>query len=85
LLTPLLTEKVYSRSADFDQEIQSFRYDFLIEVGDPLRKLQMHSVSNAVSSAEKFERTSANLNGQKVLPFGEIWTSESGGEQEIWA
>jgi hypothetical protein len=44
-----------------------------------------HFVSNAVSSAEKFEHTTTNLGGQNVLRFGEIWTSESTGEQEIWA
>jgi hypothetical protein len=42
-------------------------------------------VSNAVSSAKKFVYSMANLSGQKVLRFGEILTSESGGEQEIWA
>jgi len=33
----------------------------------------------------KSEHTSANLGGQNVLLCGEIWTSESGGEQGIWA
>jgi hypothetical protein len=63
----------------------SFRYGFLVEYVDLLRKLQRHSVSNAVSNAKKFEHTPANLSGQNVLPFGEFWTSESTGEQEIWA
>jgi len=62
-----------------------FRYDSVIKYCDSLRKLQRHSVSNAVSSAKEFERTPANLSGQKVLRFREIWMSESGGEQEIWA
>jgi hypothetical protein len=52
---------------------------------DPLRNLQEHFVSNAVSNAKKFEHTTTNLGGQNVLRFAEIWTSESGGEQEIWA
>jgi hypothetical protein len=52
---------------------------------DPLRGLQGRSVSNTVSNAEKFEHSPANLSGQKVLRFGEIWTSKSTGEQEIWA
>ena len=42
-------------------------------------------VSNAVSNVKKLVRSMANLSGQKVLRFGEIWTSESGGEEEIWA
>jgi len=62
-----------------------FRHDSLIEFGDPLRKLQRHSVSNAVSSAKKFEHTPANLSGQNVLRFREIGTSESTGEEGIWA
>ena len=66
-------------------EIGFFRYDFLIEVDEPLRKMQRFSVSNAVSSAKKLEHSPANLSGQKVLRFDEIWTSESTGEQEIWA
>jgi hypothetical protein len=41
--------------------------------------------SNDVSNAGEFVKTMANLSGQNVLRFGEIWTSESGGEQEIWA
>jgi hypothetical protein len=51
----------------------------------PCVKCKRHSVSNAVSSAKNFEHSLANLGGQKVLQFGEIWTSESTGEQEIWA
>jgi hypothetical protein len=47
--------------------------------------MQRYSVSNAVSSAKKFEYTPANFGGQNVLRLGEIWTSESTGEQEIWA
>jgi hypothetical protein len=62
-----------------------FGCDSLIEIGDTLRKLQRHSVSNGVSKAKKFEYSPENLSGQNVLPFGEIWTSESTGEQEIWA
>jgi len=42
-------------------------------------------VSNVVSNAKKFVNLMANLSGQKVLRFGENWTSESNGEQEIWA
>jgi len=42
-------------------------------------------VSNAVSNAKKLVRSMANLSGQKALQFGEIWTSESTGEEEIWA
>jgi len=42
-------------------------------------------VSNDVSNAKKLVGSMANLSGQKVLQFGEIWTSESTGEQEIWA
>ena len=42
-------------------------------------------VSHAVGNAKKLVRSIANLSGQKVLRFGENWTSESGGEQEIWA
>ena len=50
-----------------------------------MRSLQRHSASNAVSNVKTFEHTPANLSGQKVLRFGEIVTSESAGEQEIWA
>jgi len=42
-------------------------------------------VSNAVSNAKKFEHSAVNLSGQEVLRFGEFWTSESSGEQELWA
>jgi hypothetical protein len=42
-------------------------------------------VSNAVSNAKDLVNAMANPSGQKVLHFGEIWTSESTGEQEIWA
>jgi hypothetical protein len=49
-----------------------------------LRALQGHFVSNAVSNAKRFVHSAANVSGQKVLLFDEIWTSESGGEQEIW-
>ena len=52
---------------------------------DLLRGLQVRIVSNAVSSAKKHVHSWANLSGQNVLRFGEIWTSESTGEQEIWA
>jgi hypothetical protein len=38
-----------------------------------------------VSNAGEFVNSMANLSGQKVLRFGEIRTSESTGEQEIWA
>jgi hypothetical protein len=50
-----------------------------------MRKKQGHFVSNAVSSAKKFEHTTTNLGGHNVLPLCEILTSESTGEQEIWA
>jgi len=50
----------------------------------PCVNCKRHFVSNAVSSAEKFERTTTNLGGQNVLRFGKIWTSESTGEQELW-
>jgi hypothetical protein len=50
-----------------------------------LHNVQRHSVSNVVSNAKKSRRSEANISGQKVLLFDEIWTSESGGEQEIWA
>jgi hypothetical protein len=56
-----------------------------VELYDHLRGLQGQSVSNAVSNADEYWRITANLSGQKVLRFREIWTSESGGEQEIWA
>jgi hypothetical protein len=59
--------------------------DSLSEVDDFLRKSLKHFVSNAVSSAKKYEQTPQNFGGQNVLPLGEIWTSESAGEQEIWA
>jgi hypothetical protein len=59
--------------------------DVVIGAGDPLRGLQWQSVSNDVSNVKKFVDSMANLGGQKVLRFGEIWTSESTGEQEIWA
>jgi hypothetical protein len=62
------------------KENGSFWYESLIEYHDRLRKLQRHSVSNAVSDAKKFEHSPANLSRQKVLRFGEIWTSESTGE-----
>ena len=62
-----------------------FQNDGRIEFGDPLRELQSYSVSNGVSSANKYEYTPANLGGRNVLRFDEIWTSESTGEQEIWA
>jgi hypothetical protein len=42
-------------------------------------------VSNAVSNAKKDEHSAANFGGQKVLRFDEIWASEIGGEQVIWA
>jgi hypothetical protein len=54
-------------------------------VCDPFRSLQRHFVSNAVSNAGESVKTMANLSGKKVLRFGEIWTSENSGEQEIWA
>jgi hypothetical protein len=54
-------------------------------VGDPLRGVQVQFVSNGVSNAQRLLKTMANLSGQKVLRFGELWTSESTGEQEIWA
>jgi len=59
----------------------------IVESGfcDPLRGLQRRSVSNGVSNAKKFVKSMANLSGQKVLRFDEIWTSESTGEQGIWA
>jgi hypothetical protein len=57
----------------------------VIKFGDPFRNLLRHSVSNAVSDTKKYEHSPANLSGQNVLRFGEIWTSESTGEQEIWA
>jgi hypothetical protein len=85
LLTGLLTGKVYCRSTDLDQEIRAFRYDSLIDFDDPCAICKRHFVSNAVSSAETFEHSTTNLGGQKVLRCDEIWTSESTGEQEIWA
>jgi len=57
----------------------------VIDFDDPLRNLLRHSVSNAVSDTKKYEHSPANLSGQNVLRFGEIWTPESTGEQEIWA
>ena len=45
----------------------------------------IHFVSNVVSNAKIFVHSAANISGQKVLRFDEIWTSESGGEQDIWA
>ena len=63
----------------------SLRLCWKISIYDPLRGSQRQSVSNAVSSAKKFAYTPANLGGQDVLRFGDIWTSESTGEQEIWA
>jgi hypothetical protein len=44
-----------------------------------------NSVSNAVSNAEKYEQSAAHFGGHKQLLSNEIWTSESGGEQQIWA
>jgi hypothetical protein len=55
------------------------------DLNDPMRNQQRRFVSNAVSNAKKLVHSIANLSGQKVLRFGEIWTSESGGEQELWA
>jgi hypothetical protein len=75
----------YSSGTGIGQEFGSFRYDSLIEFGDPLRKLQKHSVSNAVSNARNIEHSLTDLSGQEVLRCDEIWTSESTGEQEIWA
>jgi hypothetical protein len=57
----------------------------VIEFDDPFRNLQRHSVSNTVSDTKKCEHSPANLSGQNVLRFAKIWTSESSGEQEIWA
>jgi hypothetical protein len=85
LLTPLLTEQGLASKYGLQRRNWCFRFDSLIEFDDPLRKLQRHFVSNAVSSAKKFEHTTSNLGGQNVLRFGEIGTSESTGEQEIWA
>jgi hypothetical protein len=45
----------------------------------------MNFVSNDVGNANKLLNSLANLSGQKVLQFGANLTSESGGEQEIWA
>jgi hypothetical protein len=56
-----------------------------VDICDPLRDLQGQSVSNDVSNVKNSVDSMANLSGQKVLRFGEKWTSESGGEQEIWA
>jgi hypothetical protein len=53
-------------------------------LNDPLHNLQRNFVSNAVSNAKKLVNAMANLSGQKVLRFGEMWTSERGREQEIW-
>jgi hypothetical protein len=50
-----------------------------------LHSLQGHSVSNTVSNAKKVKQSATNFCGQKVLRFHEIWTSESDGDQEIWA
>jgi hypothetical protein len=63
------------------KEIAPFGYDSRVEFDYPLHNLQRHSVSNAVSSAKKFEHSPANLSGQIVLRFREIWTSESRGDQ----
>jgi hypothetical protein len=52
---------------------------------DPLRGLQRRFVSNSVSNTEKLVRIVANIGGQEVLRFRENWTSESTGEQELWA
>jgi hypothetical protein len=52
---------------------------------DLLRGLQRRSVSNAVSNARKLVNSMANHSGQEVLWFGEIRTSESSGEEELWA
>jgi hypothetical protein len=49
-----------------------------------LRSLQWYFVSNAVSNTGEFEKTMANLSEKIVLRFGEMWTSENAGEQEIW-
>jgi hypothetical protein len=43
------------------------------------------SVSNVVSSDEEYEHSATNFSGQKPLQLNEILTSESTGEQEIWA
>jgi hypothetical protein len=67
------------------KKIGSFEYDSVIEFDDLLRNLPRYSVSNAVSDTKKGEHSPANLSGQNVLRFGEIWTSESTGEQEIWS
>jgi hypothetical protein len=45
----------------------------------------MNFVSNDVGNANKLLNSLANLSGQNVLSFGEMWTSKTGGEQEIWA
>jgi hypothetical protein len=57
----------------------------MADLRDPLRGLQMHFVSNAVSNVKKLVRSMAILSEQKMLLYGEIWTSESAGEQELWA
>jgi hypothetical protein len=43
------------------------------------------TVSNAVSNAEKYKQSVGDFGGHKLLLSNEIWTSESTGEQEIWA
>jgi poly(A) polymerase Pap1 len=54
-------------------------------LNDPLHNLQRNFVSNAVSNAKKLVNAMANFSGQKLIKFGENRTSESTGEQEIWA
>jgi hypothetical protein len=48
-------------------------------------QLWRHCVSNAVSNAKTFVHSTTNFSGQKVLRFVVLWTSESGGDQEILA
>ena len=52
---------------------------------DPLRGLQRRTVSNTVSNARELPLKMTNIGGQEVLQLGEIRTSESSGEEEIWA
>jgi len=52
---------------------------------DPLRNLQRHFVSNAVSNLKKLSDAVVNLSGQAVQRIGEVWTLENVGEEGIWA
>jgi len=54
---------------------------------DPLHNVQGHGQKfrqQRSQQRQKPVRSVANFSGLKVLRSGENWTSESGGEQEIW-